>query len=160
MTRSTRIEWLPPTLTSCAVWLLVTGLFIAFNGATGSALPSFVAKAGPFLIAGFATGRLAPVSRRRPKIIAAAILTVVSAVAWTSFSFATQELSASKALLLLALALPINALGGAWAYFGMFLGGRRSSTPTSEKDVGAELDGLDSELEKEIARERATDSKT
>jgi hypothetical protein len=93
MARRERIDRLAPTLTLCVLWLVVTGAAVVLNLLMNSALPSFVAKAGPFIIAGFITGRLVSVSERRPEIIAAAVLAVVSAAAWTSFSFATHEMS-------------------------------------------------------------------
>jgi hypothetical protein len=152
MPRSERIDWLAPTLTLCALWLLATGLFIAFNVMSKSLLPGFVAKAGPFIIAGFATGRLVSASKRSSRIIAAAVLAVVSAAAWTSFSFATTSLSPDRALVLFALSLPVNILGGAWAYFGMFLARRRSQPPTSANRAPIDPDLED--LEREI---RASD---
>lgn len=159
MVRSEHRDWLAPTLTLCALWLVVTGGVVALAASMGSALPSSVAKVGPFIIAGFMTARLVSSSRRRPKVVAAAVLAVVSAVGWTSFSLATKEVPADRALWLFVLSLPINMLGGAWAYFGMFLGGRRTGKPTSVSrvEIDSEVEDLDSELEKEIARERASD---
>ena len=158
MARNERIEWLAPTLALCVVWLVVTGGVVVLNVFTDSALPSFVAKGGPFIIAGLLTGRLVGVSGRRPKITAAAVLAMVSAAAWTSFSFVTNEMSADRALLLFALSLPVNFFGGAWAYLGMFLGGRRRETPSVDRtEMDPDLEDLERELKGEIARERASD---
>ncbi len=162
MARGERIVWTVPTLTLCVLWLIVTGVAIVLSVFLNSVLPGFIAKAGPFLVAGFITGRFVGVSGRRPKIIAAAVLSVVSAVAWTLFSFATTTLSADRALVLFALSLPVNMLGGAWAYFAMFLGSRRREMPpsASRTEVDPELEDLERELKNEIARERASHQST
>lgn len=138
-------------LTVCALWLVITGAFIALNAALPVALPAAVAKVGPFLIAGVLAGRLVDASGHLRKIVAAAVLVVVSAAGWTLFSFATTPLSGDGALILFAASLPVMLFAGAWAYLGMLLGGRWRERPTVEPE---EAD-LERELRDELERQRS-----
>lgn len=144
-----RPGWSSPTLTLAACWLLATGLVVGLAAATGLALPPFVARAGPFLLAGLAAGRLARGARRRDRLVAAAVLAGLSAVAWTGFSLATRDLPARTALQLLAASLPVHLLGAAWAYLGMHLGGRGGAARAPDP----ELDDVERRLREDLARE-------
>jgi hypothetical protein len=135
------------TLALCAAWLVVTVAMVVFNIAAHSALPDALMKIGPFLIAGLIAGRLVSVSGRKPKIIAVAVLAAVSAVAWTTFTFATRDISFNQTLLLFALALPINLFAALWAYFGMYL-----VTRSRETGADPELQDIERELRDEIDR--------
>jgi hypothetical protein len=151
MADSERPSWILPTLVLSAVWFVVTVAVVVLNVAAHSALPDTVLKVGPFLIAGLLTGRLVNVSLRLPKIIAVAVLAIVSATAWTSFTFATREISVEQALLLFALALPINLFAALWAYFGMYLVSR-----SRESGSDPELQDIERELRDEIDRRKKT----
>lgn len=155
MATSERASWLAPTLTLSAAWAVTTAALVVVTMATGVALPGFIAKAGPFILAGFVTGRLLDLSDRRPKITAAAVLAIVAALAWTAFSFVTSDMGTSKASTLLAASLPVMLVLSVWAYFGMFLGGRREIFSPSDGFRGdPEHDEIERELMNEIAEER------
>ena len=144
------------TLTLIATWAVATVGLIAVITATKLTFPEFLAKAGPFILAGVVTGWLVPVTTRRPKIIAAATLVVVSALAWTGFGVITHDAPMNKALVLFGAGLPVMIVASLWAYFGMYLGGRRHGQPTATKsNGGAELDDLEQELRNEITSEPA-----
>lgn len=156
MTPRRRLDWIALTVALCGIWLAVTGALVALAMFAGLTLPSFVARSGPFFVAGLAAGRIVRVSHRASTIIAAAVLAVVSSAGWTTFTFATTDLAADRALSLFALSLPVHMLGGAWAYVGMFLGGRSRATSTTAagRHIEPDLDDLERELRDEIARER------
>lgn len=105
-----------------------------------SALHVQLWRALPYLVAGLIAGRLAGASDRRSKILAVVLLAAVSATAWTLFTFATRDMSFSKALGLYAITAPIHLLLGLWAYFGMFLSGRFDRTRPAGTEGGAEPD--------------------
>ena len=151
MTPPPRLTWRPLTLTLCASWLATTGVMIAL--ATVVALPAFLAKTGPFILAGLVTGRIVGAPARTPAIIATAILAVVASLGWTAFSFATRDLAPDRALVLLAASLPVMLIGSVWAYIGMMLAGRRPAPPP-RTPTKTELDDLEQELTRAIARER------
>ena len=151
MTTPPRSAWLPPTLTLAASYLAATGVMIGL--ATVVAIPAFLAKAGPFIAAGLVTGRIVGAPARTPAIIAAAALAVIASLAWTAFSFVTLDLAPDRALVLLGASMPVMLIGGVWAYVGMMLAGRRAAPPP-RTPTKAELDDLEQELEREIARER------
>jgi hypothetical protein len=158
MTRGVRHDWVAPTLILCGLWLVTTGAVVALTVVAGPILPGFVAKSGPFFVAGFGTGRLAAGSSRRSRTIAAAVVAIVSAAAWTAFSAATTDLAAERSLLLLAVSLPVHALGGLWSYLGMALGSPRSTAAApAATTTESEVDDLERELKDEIERERASD---
>ena len=165
MTPPPRLTWRPLTLTLCASWLAATGVVIAL--ATVVALPAFLAKAGPFFLAGLVTVRIVGAPARTPAIIATALLAVVARLGWTAFSFATRDLAVDRALVLLGASLPVTLIASVWAYVGMMLAGRPATppprTPTMpaardapppHEPTQAELDDLEQELAREIARER------
>lgn len=153
-----RVQWIVPALTLCALWLVFTAVAIALGSLTAGALPGPVMRGAPFLIAGWVTGRLVAVPGRRLKMIAAASLALVSAVAWTSFTLVTRGLSAQQAAGLLGASLLIHLFAAAWAYLGLHLGDR---TTTAARASDPELDDLDRELRDELARpRRATPSES
>ena len=151
MTTTPRTPWIAPTFTLCASWLAATGVMIAI--ATVVAVPGFIAKAGPFIAAGLVTGRIVGAPARTPAIIAAVTLAVVATLAWTTFSVVTLDIAPDRALVLLGASLPVMLIGGVWAYVGMMLAGRRPAPPP-RTPTRAELDDLEQELAREIARER------
>ncbi len=155
MTPPSRLTWRPLTLTLCASWLAATGVMIAL--ATVVALPAFLAKAGPFILAGLVTGRIVGAPAHTPAIIATAILAVVASLGWTAFSFATRDLAPDRALVRLGASLPVMLpvmlIVGVWAYVGMMLAGRRPAPPP-RTPTKTELDDLEQELTRAIARER------
>lgn len=157
MTQDERTGWLPLTLVLCASWLVITVALIASIAALDVTLPRFIARPAPFLVGGFIAGRFVGAAERRPKLIAAAVVAVVSTAAWTSFAFATHTVSVSpdRAFLVIALAAGLNVLEGLWAYFGMFLGNLRRERPSAGRtELEAELDDLEQELRKEAVRDR------
>ena len=145
--------WLVPTLTLTAVWAVCTVGMVGLVMATDWTVPKFVGKVVPFVLAGYVTGRLVSVAERRPKIIAAAVLTVVSAVSWTLFTLATSDLDARQALTLFAASLPVMLVASAWAYLGMFLGQGADSTSSMAAGPRDVVDDLERELRGEIAGE-------
>jgi hypothetical protein len=158
MARGQRIAWLVPTLLLCGLWLVSTWMIIGLSW-LNVPLPGFVAKASPFIVAGFITGRVAGFTRHHSRIVAAGGLALVSAIGWTLVSGVLTALSAMDALLLFAMSLPVHMLGGAWAFLGMLLGGRRSirESAGSRTEVDPEIDQLERELKSELAREHAPD---
>lgn len=138
-------------------WVVATVGLIYLVAATKVPLPTFLGKAGPFILAGFVTGWFVPVSTRRPKIIATATLVVVSAMAWTAFGVITNNVGSERALTLFVASLPVMVVASLWAYLGMYVGSRRhEQPPTAQRPHGnAELDDLEEELRSEIADEEA-----
>ncbi len=135
--------WVRPTLTLVCAWAVVTvGLIIALT-VSKLALPVFLSRAAPFILAGFITGSVSPILSRRTKAIAAAVLAVVSAAGWTTFSVMTHDGNMSRALPLFAASLPVLAVASLWAYFGMYLGGRKHE------------DRIEQDLRDEIASDEA-----
>lgn len=109
-------------LTLVATWAAATIALTVLLNVTG--LDNRVFKLLPFILAGYVTGWLVPVTTRRPKIIATATLVVVSALAWTAFAI-IGGLPVGKALVLFGAGLPVMVVACLWAYFGMYLGSRR-----------------------------------
>ena len=77
----------------------------------------------------------------------------VASLGWTAFTFATRDLAPDRALVLLGASLPVALIASVWAYVGMMLAGRRDA-PTPRTPTKAEIDDLEQELTREIARER------
>ena len=137
---------LPLALTLIISWCLFTvGLILAFTVMKFST-PAFVAKVAPFVLAGFVSGRLYPIATRRSKVIAIAMLSIISALAWTMFAAMTSDIGTKGALILFAAAVPVMAVACLWAYFGMYLG-------SSSRRSDPEVDDLEKELRNEIAGE-------
>src|SRR6188508_3001361 len=99
-------DWIAATLALSGVWLIVTVAAVLLNIAAHWAVPDAVMKIGPFIIAGFITARLVDVSRWQARLVAVAVLAVVSASAWTVFVLATREVTPGQALLLFGVSLP------------------------------------------------------
>ncbi len=147
-----RPTWFLPAMSLTAAWAIATAGMIALAMFIETTLPN-ATKVVPYLAAGFATGRLVDVPERRPKVVAAGVLAVISATGWTLFSFASENMGVSAGLTLFAVGLPVHAMGAAWAYFGMFLGQPRSAAPLEGRDE-PELDELENDLRNEMTRER------
>jgi hypothetical protein len=153
-----QLSWLPTATTLCAYWAAFTVAMVALTAWMGVELPS-VARGVPFFLAGLATGRLADVASSH-RVIAPIVVAVVSAAAWTSFTWVTSDVSVGGALVLFAVSLPVNGLAGLWAYFGLSLGGRlRRGPPAAAGQVG-EFDDLERELKEEMARDSDANSST
>lgn len=150
-------RWVVPTLTLCGLWLVASVLVVALQQITGAALPGAVAKVVPFIASGWLTSRLVAVSGRRPRLIASIILAVVAAVAWTTFSAVARGASLQTAVALLGASLPVFLVAAAWAYLGMYLGGR-TSTVAGPTTIDPELERLERELRDEMARPRRAPS--
>jgi hypothetical protein len=148
MTASKHREWFVPTLTLSIVWAIATALMIVLAMSVRVALPAFVAKAGPFILAGFITGRLLSVAERWPKVIASGVLAIVAALGWTVFSLATREIGNDKALELFLASLPVMLFTSCWAYLGMYLGGLQGMQGARE------LEEAEKELRQEMASEQ------
>jgi hypothetical protein len=58
---------------------------------------------------------------RRAELVAVGGLTLASAVGWTAYSWNTTSLDVGPALMLFAISLPLHAIGGAWAWLGLFI---------------------------------------
>lgn len=153
-----QLSWLPTATTLCAYWAAFTVAMVALTAWMGVELPSLM-RGVPFFLAGLATGRLADVARSQ-RVIASGVLAVVSAAAWTSFTFATSDVSVGGAFSLLALSLPVNALAGLWAYFGLSLGGRLRRWPRAAAGQVGEFDDLERELKEEMARDSDANAST
>lgn len=142
-----RGSWRSPTLMLCFVWLVATLVVILVSGLANAVLQTpikggFVAKMGPFIVAGYVTGRLQVLGGAR-RVLAAGVLALTSAAAWTLFAFATTPTAvpADRALGLFVSSLPAMLVGGAWAVLGLFLGGRRPQQTPTGPPGGGEADG-------------------
>lgn len=157
MSTQERTGWISPALMLCGFWLIGTGVFVALAVFAKTTFPSFVAKSGPFIVAGLLTGRFLDVDRRT-RVLATLVLVVFSALGWTSFSFVTSDLPWERLPLLFFASVPVFLVSGVWAYFGMFLSRRRDAEVDSDEEA-SDAERIELELQDEIVRDLASDSK-
>jgi len=152
----TRASWVVPAVTLTAAWFVLTAAVIGIQSMSGLAIPPVVAKTAPFLLAGVLTGLSVDVAGIGRKLIAAAVLCVVSAVGWTLFSFATTALTTERAFVLFFASLPVMLFAASWALVGMVIGARVRSRPSATEGGASEpeIADLERELNDEIALER------
>jgi hypothetical protein len=144
----TRRATLVTTVVLITTWLVATFVFVAVQ------LPA-AAKMLPYLGAGVVTGMFVRGTDRRAELVAVGGLTLASAVGWTAHSWSTTSLDAGRGLMLFAISLPLHAIGGAWAWLGLFIVRRARARRTVATVQGPpDHQALADELR--LARARAT----